>query len=60
MERRIAEAARLGFTRCIIPASFKKTIARMKGIELIRAGNIAEALRLGLEKTVKTREQVED
>jgi DNA repair protein RadA/Sms len=60
MERRIAEAARLGFTRCIIPASFKKAIARIKGIELIRAGNIAEALRLGLEKTVKAKEQVED
>jgi DNA repair protein RadA/Sms len=60
MERRISEAARLGFTRCIVPASFKTTIARMKGIEIIRAGNIAEALRLGLEKTFKTKEQVED
>ena len=60
MERRISEAARLGFTRCIVPASFKTTIARMKGIEIIRAGNIAEALRLGLEKTVKTKGQVED
>ncbi len=57
LERRIAEAARLGFTRCIVPASSKKASTVAKGIEIAMAGNIAEALRLGLEKTVKLKEQ---
>ena len=57
LERRISEAVRLGFTRCIVPASSKKASTIAKGIEIVRASNIAEALRLGLEKTVKIKEQ---
>jgi DNA repair protein RadA/Sms len=58
-ERRISEAARLGFTRCIIPASSKKVMQAPCGIEVIKAGTVADALRSGLEKTVK-RKEMED
>ncbi len=48
LERRIAEAARLGFKRCLIPETPSKLAFDMKGIELLKAGTVAEALRLGL------------
>ena len=48
LERRIAEAARLGFKRCLIPATSSKLSFDMKGIELLTASTVAEALRLGL------------
>ncbi|MFA5065900.1 MAG: DNA repair protein RadA [Dehalococcoidia bacterium] len=50
MDRRISEAARLGFTRCIIPSSIKKIPRAPDGLEIIRAGSIAEALKVGLER----------
>jgi DNA repair protein RadA/Sms len=56
IERRISEAARLGFTRCIIPG-ISKAFHSIDGIEIIKADNVAAALRLGLEKTVKKKEQ---
>ena len=56
VERRISEAARLGFTRCIIPASSKKSFPGLNNIEIIRAGSIADALRLGLEKVSRKKE----
>ncbi len=57
IERRIAEAARLGFTRCIIPGMSKKAFQGIDGIEIIKADNVAVALKLGLEKVVKKKEQ---
>lgn len=57
IERRISEAARLGFTRCIVPASSKKAIQGVSGIEIIKVENIAAALRFGMEKTIKKRNQ---
>jgi DNA repair protein RadA/Sms len=50
IDRRISEAARLGFTRCIIPAAVKKISRGPDGLEVIRAGSIAEALKIGLEQ----------
>jgi DNA repair protein RadA/Sms len=60
IERRISEAARLGFSRCIIPASSKKSFPGSSGVEIIRAGSIADALRAGLEKVSKKREPEAD
>lgn len=60
IERRISEAARLGFTRCIIPASSKKSFLGSSGVEIIRAGSIADALRAGLEKVSKKKEPEAD
>ena len=56
MERRIAEAARLGFKRCLIPEiSFKPTFD-MDGVEILTASTIAEAIRLGLVRVSKKRQ----
>ena len=51
LERRIAEAARLGFKHCLIPEASAKLTSGAKGIELLTAGTVAEALRLGLVRT---------
>ncbi len=49
LERRVIEAARLGFERCLVP----KTGARFKppdGIKVIPTGTLVEAVRVGLVK----------
>ncbi len=51
VERRISEAARLGFTRCIVPASTRRFSQSPGRIEILRADTVATAIRLGLEKT---------
>jgi len=56
IERRISEAARLGFTRCIIPAASQKTLREVGGLEIIRSGSVAEALRAGLEKSARKKD----
>ena len=43
MQRRLAEAARLGFTRAVVPASAPEAPA---GIRLMRAGTLADAVDL--------------
>lgn len=43
--RRLAEAARLGFTRAIVPTSAAEA---PPGVELVRAGSLADAVRLAL------------
>jgi DNA repair protein RadA/Sms len=47
LERRLGEAARLGFKRCIIPKLGVKIPPR-KDIEMIAAGSLREAINLGL------------
>lgn len=56
IDRRISEAFRLGFTRCIIPASSKKSIPGINGVEILRAVNVSDALKLGLEKVQRKKE----
>ena len=53
MERRIAEAIRLGFKSCLMPVieSAAKQPLNDASIQLIQAGSVAEALRLGLSKS---------
>jgi len=48
MERRLAETARLGFKRCLIPETTAKPSFQVKGVELLTASTVAQALRLGL------------
>jgi len=52
-ERRIAEAARLGFKRCLVPQASAKLPSGAKGIEILKAGTLSEALRLGLVRPAK-------
>ena len=55
IDRRLAEAARLGFSKCIIPAGASAVIPP-KGVILIEAATIKEAIYKGLNKK-KTEEQ---
>lgn len=48
LERRIAEAVRLGFKRCLIPETSPNLSLDTGGVELVRAGTVAKALRCGL------------
>jgi DNA repair protein RadA/Sms len=48
LDRRIIEAARLGFKYCLLPRSSLKSLPPIKGIELIPASNLKEALFKGL------------
>jgi len=52
MERRVAEAIRLGFKSCLMPRLETKPPFHTDNIQLIQAGSIAEALRLGLTREV--------
>jgi DNA repair protein RadA/Sms len=60
MDRRLAEVARLGFTKCIVP----RTGAKLKppeNLELIVAGTLREAIFKGLkEGGMKTKEKEEE
>lgn len=49
LDRRVAEAARLGFKRCLVPKAGAQ-IKAPKGTELLRASTLKEAIRLGLVK----------
>ncbi len=49
LERRVAEAARLGFKRCLVPKTGAK-IKAPKDIELLTAATLREAIKLGLLK----------
>lgn len=45
-EQRIAEAAKLGFKRAVIPAVCKDKIGKMTGIKVIPVSNLSEAIEL--------------
>jgi DNA repair protein RadA/Sms len=48
LQQRLAEAARLGFTRCVIPRHGTQQITAPNGMELIRVRNIREAIEISL------------
>ena len=47
LDRRVAEAARLGFKRCLVPKVGAR-ISTPKGMELVPVSNLREAIRVGL------------
>jgi DNA repair protein RadA/Sms len=51
MERRLRETVRLGFTRCLLPASARGKTPRVEGLELLYAPTVGQAMSLGLERT---------
>jgi DNA repair protein RadA/Sms len=51
MERRILEAARLGFQYCMVPRSGMKSLPQVKGINLIPVSTLREAIYKGLVRT---------
>ena len=48
LERRISEVARLGFARCLVPASGAGTSCREKDIRIIPVATLKEAIKVGL------------
>ncbi len=56
LERRVSEAARLGFKRCLVPKAGGKVSPVPKDIELIPVGSLREAVNTGLMKKT-TREE---
>ena len=53
MDRRLAEAAKLGFKRCLVPRSVANTrTSRYAEIELVGAGTLGQALAAALGKSV--------
>jgi DNA repair protein RadA/Sms len=51
LERRLAEAARLGFKRCLVPQAGAKLSSVPQDIELIPISTLKEAINAGLIKT---------
>jgi DNA repair protein RadA/Sms len=48
LERRLREAARLGFTRAVVPRARGRETASVPGIEVIEVGSLADAVRITL------------
>jgi DNA repair protein RadA/Sms len=48
LERRLREAARLGFGRAVVPRSRGRDPVAVAGIELVEVGSLADAVRLAL------------
>ncbi len=48
IDRRLEEAARLGFARCLVPAASAKVSHIPKGIKIIPAPTLKEAIKVGL------------
>jgi len=48
LDRRVSEAARLGFARCLVPKVGARVSPVPKGIELIPVSTLREAIRVGL------------
>ena len=48
LELRLAEVARLGFTRCIIPRHGTEKLTAPKGLQLLRVRNLREAVEIAL------------
>ena len=44
LDRRLREAARLGFTRAVVPRSRGRSDDRVPGVEVVEVGSLAEAL----------------
>lgn len=50
VDRRVSEAARLGFKRCIVPRIAARSIPVPQNIEIITASTLREAVRLGVRR----------
>lgn len=50
VQRRIAEAARLGFTRCVLPETAIEGLPGTPGMELLTARTFRQALQVALDK----------
>jgi len=60
LERRVSEAARLGFKRCLVPKAGGKVSPAPKEIDIIQAGSLREAVSVGLVKNNRRSGDSED
>ena len=60
LERRVGEAARLGFKRFLVPRSGARSFAIPKGIELVTAATLREAVRVVTVLEKRTEAAAED
>ena len=56
LDRRVAEAARLGFARCLVPKVGARVSSATRDIELIPVSTLREAIKIGLVKAKATSE----
>jgi DNA repair protein RadA/Sms len=59
LDRRVNEAARLGFKRCLVPRSGARSIQTTQGIQLITAATLREAVRVGLLPAKSGNEEID-
>ena len=50
-DRRLAEAARLGFTTGLVPASVEGKLPSIPGLKCVYAPTVGQALRLALDRS---------
>ncbi len=60
LDRRVNEAARLGFKRCLVPKVNTKISPTPKGIELIPVSTLREAIKVGLVRGKQAGKSSED
>ena len=58
LDRRVSEAARLGFKRCLVPRIAARSVPVPQGIELVAAATLREAVRVGVGKSRTDREDL--
>jgi DNA repair protein RadA/Sms len=51
LDRRLREAARLGFTRAVVPSARGREAVRVAGIEVVEVGSLADAVRAALAES---------
>jgi DNA repair protein RadA/Sms len=54
LERRLAEARRLGFTRAVVPAGAVDRTSVPDGLHLLEAGHLAQAVELARGPSLRT------
>jgi len=48
IDKRLNEASKLGFKRCLLPASMKHSRLKTAGLEILSARTVGEALEIAL------------
>jgi DNA repair protein RadA/Sms len=59
IDRRVNEASRLGFKRCLVPRSGVRSISVPQGMELVTASTLREAVKVGVGEKRSAREDSE-
>jgi DNA repair protein RadA/Sms len=60
LDRRVSEATRLGFKRCLVPKVSARVSPAPKGVELIPVSTLREAIRIGLVRGKQAGKTSED